>query len=124
MSVHNRALLDALSQDLTLDGLDSADMKGSLAGHGDHDDRARRGHPSARYAHVRGRYRRGRHPYLLKRGYTGDYAIVMEPTDSRIGPGTRGACWHRVTLTGGSFHCGLPHRRVQVATRTMPRPAG
>jgi len=44
---------------------------------------------------------------LLKRGYTGDYAIVMEPTDARIGPGTRGACWHRVVLTGPSVHCGL-----------------
>ena len=31
----------------------------------------------------------------------------MEPTDGRIGPGTRGACWHRVTLTGPQVHCGL-----------------
>lgn len=44
---------------------------------------------------------------LLKRGYTGDHAIVMEPTDARIGPGTRGACWHRVRLTGPTVHCGL-----------------
>lgn len=44
---------------------------------------------------------------LLERGYRGDYAIVMEPTDLRIGPGTRGACWHRVVLTGPSLHCGL-----------------
>jgi len=44
---------------------------------------------------------------LLELGYTGDWAITMEPTDARIGPGTRGACWHRITLTGPSTHCGL-----------------
>lgn len=44
---------------------------------------------------------------LLEKGYVGDHAIVLEPTDLRIGPGTRGACWHRVVLTGPSLHCGL-----------------
>lgn len=44
---------------------------------------------------------------LLKMGYTGDWAIVLEPTDLRIGPGTRGACWHDVVLHGPSLHCGL-----------------
>ena len=27
---------------------------------------------------------------LLQEGYTGDYAIVLEPTDLRIGPASRG----------------------------------
>ena len=44
---------------------------------------------------------------LLARGYVGDAAITMEPTDDRIGPGTRGACWHRITLTGPTCHWGL-----------------
>lgn len=44
---------------------------------------------------------------LLKRGYTGDYAIVLEPTDLRIGPATRGVSWYRIGLTGPSMHCGL-----------------
>jgi succinyl-diaminopimelate desuccinylase len=44
---------------------------------------------------------------LLRKGYTGDYALVLEPTDLRIGPGTRGVAWHKVTLTGPSVHCGL-----------------
>lgn len=44
---------------------------------------------------------------LLALGYTGDAAITMEPTDARIGPGTRGACWHRVTIAGPAVHCGL-----------------
>lgn len=44
---------------------------------------------------------------LLALGYVGDMAITMEPTDGRIGPGTRGACWHRVGITGPSAHCGL-----------------
>jgi len=44
---------------------------------------------------------------LLEMGYTGDFAITMEPTDARIGPGTRGACWHRVEIIGPSAHCGL-----------------
>jgi succinyl-diaminopimelate desuccinylase len=44
---------------------------------------------------------------LLEKGYTGDYALVMEPTDLRIGPGTRGVAWHKITLTGPSVHCGL-----------------
>ncbi len=44
---------------------------------------------------------------LLQEGYTGDYAIVLEPTDLRIGPASRGVAWHRITLTGPSWHCGL-----------------
>ena len=44
---------------------------------------------------------------LLRLGHTGDWAITMEPTGSRIGPGTRGACWHRIELIGPSSHCGL-----------------
>jgi succinyl-diaminopimelate desuccinylase len=44
---------------------------------------------------------------LLKKGYTGDYALVLEPTDLRIGAGTRGVTWHRITLSGPSVHCGL-----------------
>ena len=44
---------------------------------------------------------------LLQEGYTGDYAIVLEPTDLRIGPASRGVTWHEITLTGPSVHCGL-----------------
>ncbi|MCB0193640.1 MAG: M20 family metallopeptidase [Anaerolineae bacterium] len=44
---------------------------------------------------------------LLQQGYTGDYAIVLEPTDLRIGPASRGVAWHKVTLTGPGVHCGL-----------------
>ena len=44
---------------------------------------------------------------LLQNGYTGDYAIVLEPTDLRIGPASRGVSWYRVTLSGPSVHCGL-----------------
>jgi succinyl-diaminopimelate desuccinylase len=44
---------------------------------------------------------------LLQKGYTGDYAIVLEPTDLRIGPASRGVSWYEITLTGPSMHCGL-----------------
>ncbi|MGD2159067.1 MAG: M20 family metallopeptidase [Anaerolineales bacterium] len=44
---------------------------------------------------------------LLKKGYTGDCALVLEPTDLRIGAGTRGVTWHKITLSGPSVHCGL-----------------
>jgi succinyl-diaminopimelate desuccinylase len=44
---------------------------------------------------------------LLQKGYTGDYAIVLEPTDLRIGPASRGVSWFKITLTGPSLHCGL-----------------
>jgi len=44
---------------------------------------------------------------LLQKGYTGDYAIVLEPTDLRVGPASRGVSWHTITLTGPSVHCGL-----------------
>lgn len=44
---------------------------------------------------------------LLKRGYTGDYAIVLEPTDLRIGPASRGVSWFEIVLAGPSMHCGL-----------------
>ena len=44
---------------------------------------------------------------LLQKGYTGDYAIVLEPTDLRIGPASRGVCWYKITLIGPAVHCGL-----------------
>lgn len=44
---------------------------------------------------------------LLQKGYTGDYAIVLEPTDLRIGPASRGVSWFKIRLTGPSMHCGL-----------------
>jgi len=44
---------------------------------------------------------------LLQKGYTGDYAIVLEPTDLRIGPASRGVSWFEITLEGPSLHCGL-----------------
>ncbi|HEX9923959.1 MAG TPA: M20/M25/M40 family metallo-hydrolase, partial [Anaerolineae bacterium] len=44
---------------------------------------------------------------LLQKGYSGDYAIVLEPTDLRIGPASRGVTWHKITLTGPAVHCGL-----------------
>lgn len=44
---------------------------------------------------------------LLQKGYIGDYAIVLEPTDLRIGPASRGVAWFKITLTGPSMHCGL-----------------
>jgi succinyl-diaminopimelate desuccinylase len=44
---------------------------------------------------------------LLQKGYTGDYAIVLEPTDLRIGPASRGVSWFKITLSGPSMHCGL-----------------
>jgi succinyl-diaminopimelate desuccinylase len=44
---------------------------------------------------------------LLQQGYTGDYALVLEPTDLRIGPASRGVAWHNITLTGPAVHCGL-----------------
>lgn len=44
---------------------------------------------------------------LLQKGYIGDYAIVLEPTDLRIGPASRGVSWFKITITGPSMHCGL-----------------
>jgi succinyl-diaminopimelate desuccinylase len=44
---------------------------------------------------------------LLQKGYTGDYAIVLEPTGLRIGPASRGVSWFKIALTGPSMHCGL-----------------
>ncbi|RNF33219.1 M20 family metallopeptidase [Paracoccus methylarcula] len=61
---------------------------------------------------------------LLQLGYTGDRAIVMEPTDGQIGPGTRGACWHRVTLTGPACHCGLTDADAPDLMRVLWRFAG
>jgi succinyl-diaminopimelate desuccinylase len=44
---------------------------------------------------------------LLNLGYTGDYAIVLEPTDLKIAPATRGVVWHKIKLEGKPVHCGL-----------------
>lgn len=93
-------------------GLGTADMKGSLAGgmvilKTLHDAGARLPGTLMFQAVVGEEMDEDGTRTLLQLGYTGDHAIVMEPTDARIGPGTRGACWHRVTLTGPSVHCGL-----------------
>ncbi len=44
---------------------------------------------------------------LLQEGYTGDFAIVLEPTDLRIGPASRGVSWFEIVLASPSIHCGL-----------------
>ena len=43
---------------------------------------------------------------LLNMGYTGDCAVVMEPTNLTIGRATRGVGWYRLILTGNPQHCG------------------
>ncbi|MGQ9584233.1 MAG: M20 family metallopeptidase [Anaerolineae bacterium] len=43
---------------------------------------------------------------LLRLGYTGDYAIVLEPTALQICRATRGVAWYKVTLAGNPIHCG------------------
>lgn len=46
--------------------------------------------------------------YLLtERKLVSDYAIVLEPTNLRIAPCTRGVAWHTVTIFGVPEHCGL-----------------
>ena len=44
---------------------------------------------------------------LLNLGFTGDAAVVMEPTDLKIGRATRGVSWHRLTLSSNPLHCGF-----------------
>lgn len=44
---------------------------------------------------------------LLQEGYVADYAIVLEPTELRVGPASRGVCWFKIALEGPSMHCGL-----------------
>lgn len=44
---------------------------------------------------------------LLNLGYTGDFAVVMEPTNLAIGRANRGVSWYRLTLTGDPLHCGF-----------------
>ncbi len=44
--------------------------------------------------------------------YRGDYAIVMEPTNLRVAPCTRGVAWHRIVLQGIPEHCGLAEQYV------------
>jgi len=56
---------------------------------------------------------------LLRRGYTGDWALVLEPTDLRIGPVTRGACWHKVRIETPSMHCGLAPGDLKDATDVL-----
>lgn len=93
-------------------GLGTADMKGSLAGAMAimktlHDAGARFPGTLMFQAVIGEEMDEDGTRTLLKMGYVGDHAIVLEPTDSRIGPATRGACWHRIVLTGPSVHCGL-----------------
>lgn len=44
--------------------------------------------------------------------YRGDYAIVMEPTNLRIAPCTRGVVWYRIILKGVAEHCGVAEQYV------------
>jgi len=55
---------------------------------------------------------------LLKMGYTGDYAMVLESTDLNICRATRGVVWHKLKLAGDSIHCGMAdHETVDVMTQ-------
>ncbi len=61
---------------------------------------------------------------LLQKGFTGDYAIVLEPTDLRIGPASRGVSWFEVTLKGPSMHCGLATAETPDGMAAFARVAG
>ncbi|MCM8772308.1 MAG: ArgE/DapE family deacylase [Candidatus Omnitrophica bacterium] len=43
---------------------------------------------------------------LLRNGYTGDGAIVLEPTNLKIAPANRGAVWFKLEIEGKSVHMG------------------
>lgn len=56
--------------------------------------------------------------YLLtERKLISDYAIVLEPTNLRIAPCTRGVAWHTVTIFGVPAHCGLVDHYVNPASK-------
>jgi succinyl-diaminopimelate desuccinylase len=108
----SRAPFRATREGDRLYGLGTSDMKGSLAScmailKAIHDARARFPGTLMFQAAMGEEMDEPGTKTLLQSGYTGDWAITMEPTDSRIGPGTRGVCWHRVELMGPSSHCGL-----------------
>jgi succinyl-diaminopimelate desuccinylase len=52
---------------------------------------------------------------LLEAGYTGDYGIVTEPTDLRVGPATRGLAFLCIRLKGRSIHASRAHLGVNPA---------
>ncbi len=59
----------------------------------------------------------GTRTLLTKPEYASDYALVLEPTNLRIAPATRGVAWHTVTIYGSPEHCGLVDHYINPAAK-------
>jgi len=53
---------------------------------------------------------------LIEAGITSDYAVVGEPTSSRIGIAHKGACFIRIFLTGRGAHGSCPEKGVNAVS--------
>lgn len=49
---------------------------------------------------------------LIEAGYDGDYAVVLEPTDFRVGTSAKGVATYRVGVDGSASHASRPDQGV------------
>jgi acetylornithine deacetylase/succinyl-diaminopimelate desuccinylase-like protein len=59
--------------------------------------------------------------HLVTHGVTADYAILVEPTGSRIAIANMGAIWLRITVQGTVAHSALAHRSGTVNAVSLAR---
>jgi succinyl-diaminopimelate desuccinylase len=57
---------------------------------------------------------------LLEAGYGGDYAVVLEPTDFRVGTSAKGVVTYRVGVSGSASHASRPDQGTNAIDAARP----
>jgi succinyl-diaminopimelate desuccinylase len=57
---------------------------------------------------------------LLEAGYDGDYAVVLEPTDFRVGTSAKGVVTYRVGVEGSAAHASHPDQGTNAIEQAWP----
>jgi succinyl-diaminopimelate desuccinylase len=84
--------------------IESGDLDGSLVFHAAMGEET--GHPGTRT--------------LVEEGYGGDCAVVLEPTDFRVGTSGKGVATYRVGVSGASSHASRPDQGTNAVDAARP----
>ncbi|WP_137284697.1 M20 family metallopeptidase [Halorussus salinisoli] len=57
---------------------------------------------------------------LVEEGYGGDYAVVLEPTDFRVGTSAKGVVTYRVGVSGSASHASRPDQGTNAIDAARP----
>ncbi len=56
---------------------------------------------------------------LLEEGYTGDWGIVLEPTDLKVMTAEKGLAWYHFTIQGKPTHASVPDQGVNAVEKAL-----